>query len=88
MKCSARSVGREGYTVSAETTWISCKNYLPEIGKQVLIVVDDEFEVAKLEETGPNGDLEWLYYDNWYSTVDAGRIQWWMPIPSMPENGK
>ena len=67
--------------------WIHYKDALPEIGKQVLIIVDDEFEVAKLEE-GPNGDLEWLYYENFYSWVETERIQWWMPLPPKPENGK
>ena len=85
MGCSARSATRERRIVSA--SWINYKDALPETGKPVLIIVDDEYEVGRLEE-GPNGDLEWLYYDNFFSWSDTGRIQWWMPIPPKPENGK
>ena len=60
--------------------WISVKNYLPEIGKRVLVYQKD----------GITGDYEiiiqYRQFEEIWSDYGYHRISHWMPLPKVPES--
>jgi hypothetical protein len=65
------------------STWINCKNELPQRDKPVLIYDGDGIAVARLSAT--NGGW-WIYESYGYNEDgEIPKVYFWMPLPEKPE---
>ena len=65
--------------------WISVKDKLPSEYQWVLIYYKGEMQVGRIEDyVGGRSDW-WWGNDNYYTSVESGKVTHWAELPHPPE---